>query len=72
MINLEFDEARLDEILSVIEKTYGVTVKYPAEYGAISITMSLKERKEEAVLQALALTTGLTLTKNEKVYQLEK
>ncbi|WP_431609251.1 FecR family protein [Chryseobacterium sp. 'Rf worker isolate 10'] len=72
LINLEFDDARLDEILSVIEKTYGVRVNYPAEYAATTITMSLNERKEEAVLQALALTTGLTLKKYDTGYRLEK
>lgn len=72
LINLEFDEARLDEILSVIEKTYGLKVKYPAEYGATSITMRSDERNGEALLQALALTTGLTLKKYDTGYQLEK
>jgi len=71
-INLQFDGARLDEVLLVIEKTYGIRVEYPAEAADTLISMRSDNRTGESVLQALALSTGLTLKKYDTGYQLEK
>lgn len=70
-IRLQFTGCHLAEAVSVIEKIYGLKVQFPASYKDKLISMNLSEMTGEEVLENIALTLGLQLTKYDQYYQLE-
>lgn len=71
--SLTFTECTLQDAILVIERTYGIKVKYDHKLGSTKITINLADATANKFLQTLALQLNLNTKKNnDSTFELEK
>jgi len=71
--SLSFNECTLQNVVQVLEKTYGVNIAYSKELQNIKITIAGKNLSSKELLQTIALQTNLNLKEiNDQTFELEK
>lgn len=70
---ITFNECRVKDAVTVVEKSYGIRVTYPHEMGMEKISLSHRNTSPEKLLETISLYLNLKLMKsNDTTYQLEK
>ncbi|MCJ7935966.1 MAG: FecR family protein [Chryseobacterium sp.] len=74
LIRLSFSGSSVKNAIEVIEKSYNITVNYPAEYAEHTISIDMKNALAENILQSIAtyLDLKLNIYDTTYTYRLEK
>jgi ferric-dicitrate binding protein FerR (iron transport regulator) len=70
---LTFSECPMNDAVGIIEKTFGITIHYPAELENTKITLALSDATSDEFIQTLATQLNLNSKQdNDSIFKLEK
>lgn len=70
---LSFNETQVQEMLSIIETTYGIKVRFPMSIAHTIITLESKDSTAENLLERIAIQLNLKIKKrNDHTFELEE
>lgn len=70
--DLHFRLCKVSDAIPVIENMFQIKIEYPEDYKNNEITTDLMQSSKDEVLQTLTAYLNLKLTKNDRMYKLEK
>ncbi|UKB78590.1 FecR family protein [Chryseobacterium sp. MEBOG07] len=71
--NLTFRECPINDAVGILEKTFGITIHYPAELENTKITLALSDATADECIQTLATQLNLNSRQNnDSIFKLEK